>query len=209
MKKILLCLFFIGITILLINLVDNSYAYSYNIDNSFLFYKDDYDELEIDIKKYIGNIDDYVIPNSSYLYSDKLIENYNFLVYFATDYIINNKEYYSNDIYNYDKCLYINKNAVNSYTYDYVDINKIYDITDFYFGIRDFVIINDDVCISDNYISLIDYTDDIYSFDITNVEIVNSSYGIDAIVSYDNGDTYLYSFNNVNNILKLRNIEGV
>ena len=61
MRNIFICLFFIGVIILLCNVFNNSYAYSYDIDNSILFYKDNYFELESDIKKYISNIDDYII----------------------------------------------------------------------------------------------------------------------------------------------------
>ena len=92
MKKMLLCLFLISITILLCGMFDSSYAYSYDIDNLVLFYKEDYKELGSDIKKYISNIDDYIIPNSRYLYGDMLVDNYDFLVYFASDYVINNRE---------------------------------------------------------------------------------------------------------------------
>lgn len=209
MRKIFICLVFIGVIILLCNLFDNSYAYSYDIDNSVLFYKDNYIELESDIKKYINNIDDYIIPNSSYLYGDKLIDNYDFLVYFATDYILNNREYYNSFIKQYDKCSYFNKNSIDSYTYDYIDINKIYDITDFYFGIKDFVIINDDVCTNDNYVSLIDYANDLYTYDIINAKIINTINSISVIVTYDSGESYLYLFDNINNVLKLKNIEVV
>ena len=209
MRNIFICLFFIGVIILLCNVFNNSYAYSYDIDNSILFYKDNYFELESDIKKYISNIDDYIIPNSSYLYGDKLMDNYDFLVFFATDYIINNREYYNSFIKQYDRCLYLNKHSISSYTYDYIDINKIYDITNFYFGIKDFVIINDDICTNDNYVSLIDYANDIYSFEIVNVKIVDSKSDIRAVVTYDSGDSYLYSFDNINNVLKLKNIEVV
>ena len=38
MRKIFICLFFIGVIILLCNLFDNSYAYPYDIDDSVLFY---------------------------------------------------------------------------------------------------------------------------------------------------------------------------
>lgn len=209
MRKILFCLFFIGIMILLCGMFDSSYAYSYDINNSVLFYEDNPLELENDIKKYISNIDDYIIPNSSYLYGDRLVDNYDFLVYFASDYVINNREYYFEYLKNYNKCSYLNKNGIDSYTYDYIDINKLYDITDFYFGIRDFIIINDEVCINDNYISLIDYSSDIYNFEIVDINIIDSLDDIKVVISYDNGDSYLYLFDNVNNILKLKDIEVV
>lgn len=209
MKKILLYLFLISITILLCGMFDSFYAYSYDIDNLVLFYKEDYKELESDIKKYISNIDDYIIPNSSYLYGDRLVDNYDFLVYFASDYILNNREYYSNYIINYNKCSYLNKSGIESYTYNYIELDKIYDITGFYFGIRDFIIVNDDICINDNYISLIDYTSDRYNFEIVDINIVDSLDDIEVVISYDNGDSYLYLFDNVNNILKLKNIEVV
>ena len=135
------------------------------------------------------------------------MDNYDFLVYFASDYVINNREYYSNYIKNYNECSYLNKRGIDSYTYDYIDINKLYDITDFYFGIRDFIIINDDVCINDNYISLIDYTSDIYNFEIIDINIVDFEDDIKVVISYDNGDSYLYLFDNAKNVLKLKNIE--
>lgn len=207
MKKVFVILFiFSGGILLSGNIFNNTYAYPYDIDNSVLFYKDNYDELSNDIKLYLSNIDDFIISNSSYMYGDKLIDNYDFLVYFATDYIINNREYYSEFINNYDKCMYIDKGGINNYTYDYVDMNKIYEVTDFYFGIKDFIIINDDVCVKNNYLSLIDYTNDIFNFKIVDVDVNGNKDRINAIVYYDNGDKYIYSFDNINNILKLRNV---
>lgn len=88
MKKLLFIMFLFVIAMLFSNNIFNvSYSYSYNIDNSVLFYKSNYEELGNDMKIYIGYIDDYVIPNSSYLYGDNLIENYDFLINFALDYM--------------------------------------------------------------------------------------------------------------------------
>ena len=207
MKRIFLIIFLLfGVIFCVSNLFENSFAYSYDIDNSVLFYKDNYEELGSDIKKYLSNIDDFIIPNSSYIYGDKLIDNYDFLIYFATDYIINNKEYYNEFISYYDKCVYVDNRGIDNYTYDFINIDKIYEVTDFYFGIKDFVIINDDICIKDNYISLIDYTSDSFNFEIVNVSVSGNKDMVDALVYYDNGDKYLYSFDNINNILKLRDV---
>lgn len=62
---------FITILILIIN---NSYAYQYDdlIHNYTLFYKEDKEELTSDIKEYISQIDDILIPNSNFELSNTL-----------------------------------------------------------------------------------------------------------------------------------------
>lgn len=125
MNKVLFVSLVMIVSLCFISLFDNTYAYSYDIENGILFYKEDSDELENDINKYIGYIDDYIIANSSYEMSDYLDENYDFLVNFANDYVINNREYYSEYLYD-----------------DNIRLSTIYKITDKYFGIRDFYIDN-------------------------------------------------------------------
>ena len=82
------CILGIIIICLIYFVTNNTYAYQYNVDNYTLFYKNNKDELESDIKKYIDDIDDLLIANSSYELSNNLSENYIFLVNFAMDYII-------------------------------------------------------------------------------------------------------------------------
>ncbi|MBQ8681876.1 MAG: hypothetical protein IJ509_03090 [Bacilli bacterium] len=208
MKKIFLVLLLIGgIALLGSEVFNTSFAYSYDIDNSVLFYKNDYEALEKDIEIYLSNIDDFIIPNSSFMYSDVLRDNYDFLVHFALDYVLDNKEYYSEGLKKLDNCLYVDKDGIENLTLDYVNLDIIYEITDFYFGISDFSIINNDVCIIDNYVSLSDYANDRFEFLISNVSVYTSGEDIKAIVNYENGNSYLYTFYNDNNVLKIRDVE--
>ena len=210
MKKIcFLLILFIGIIIVSNKLLGSTMAYSYEMDKSVLFYKENIEELESDIKVYLDYIDDYLIVNSSYLYSDKLAYNYDFLVHFALDYILGNKEYYIDNIRQSDECTYMTKEGIFGITRDYVEIDMIYEITNFYFGINDFLIINDDVCLMDGYVSLSDYTGDVFELEINDVLVDANGNDIDAFVTYDNDIKYLYSFYNDNNILKLVNVEVV
>jgi len=210
MKKILLFfLLIIGIFFLGNKIFDVSFAYSYDIDRAVLFYKDNYDELEEDVKTYLSNIDDIIISNSSYLYSDKLSNNYDFLVHFANNYINNNKEYYYNDIMLFNECSYVNKYGVNNSSNEYINLELLYEVTDFYFGIKDFTIINDDVCIENNYVSLSIYNNNLFLSNIVDVIIRKNIDGIDAIVDYDDGSSYLYSFVIVDNVLKINNVEVI
>lgn len=210
MRKILLVLFLIGGILLLGNKIfSTSFAYSYDIDKSVLFYKDDYKELENDIRIYVDGIDDLIIPNSSYLYSDKLVDNYDFLVHFALDYVLNNKEYYSSKIEVMDSCLYVDKFGIEKNTSNYIGLDIIYEITEFYFGVKDFAVINDSVCMVDDYVSLSDFADNNFNFNIVDVEVSSNNDEIKAMVSYDGSNRYLYSFINDNNVLKIKNVEVV
>lgn len=208
MKRLFLgLLLIISILYLSGKIFGTSFAYSYEIDNSVLFYKDDYDALADDIKVYLGYIDDYIISNSSFLYADELSGNYDFLVNFALDYVIYNIDNYSESIVVYDDCRYIDRLGLESVTSNYVDIGVIYEITNKYFGIKDFSVINDNVCMVNNYISLSDYTSDKFELNIDNVVVSGSDSDIVAEVVYDSGDKYLYIFFIDNNVLKLKDVE--
>lgn len=201
------CILSIIIICLIYFVTDNTYAYQYNVDNYTLFYKDNKDELESDIKKYIDDIDDLLIANSSYELSDNLSENYIFLVNFAMDYIINNYEVYKEKIIKLDKYKYIDRDLNEKIVDDYIDIEEIYNITFKYFGIKNFQIINDNVNIIDNYISLTDYTERRFKLKISSISISYDNNKVLANVLYDNDCKYLYTFNNYNNVLKINNIE--
>ena len=112
------------------NLINDTYSYSYDIVKTNLFYNEDKNQLKEDLQVYIDFVDDYIIPNSSYEMSCYLNENYDFLVYFAMDYILDNYEYYS------EKIIYKGNNK-------YISIEEVYNITDKYFGVRDFYILID------------------------------------------------------------------
>lgn len=190
-------------------ILDNTYAYQYKFNNYTLFYKDNKDELEKNIKKYIDDIDDLLIANSSYELSDNLSENYMFLVNFAIDYIIDNYENYKKKIIKLDKYRYIDRELNEKVVDDYVDIEEIYNITFKYFGVKDFQIINDNVNIIDNYISLTDYTEKRFKLKISSISISYDNNKVLANVLYDNNYKYLYIFNNYNNVLKISNVEVI
>ena len=184
-----------------------SFAYEYQNDNYTLFYKEDYNQLKEDIKIYLTNIDDYLVPNASYLYSDILTNNYDFLTNFALDYITFNKEEYQDKITRLNEYTYKNVNNKELITDEYIDIEEIYKITDKYFGIRKYYIINDNVNILDNYISLSDYTDRVFNKEIKDITVSNEGNLIVAKVTYNNDDIYKYSFKIIDNVLKIYNVE--
>ena len=207
-KTLFLTLSILGIIGLIVVFVANSsYAYEYKFENYTLFYSDNIEELNDNIQTYIDKIDDYLIPNTSYTYSDILTENYDFLVNFALDYIINNKEIYSDKITNLDNYTYYNNYMETKETNEYVDTKLLYEITDNFFGIKDFVIINDNVKIIDDYISLARYNEMVFEQKIVSVRAETNNDMVHALVNYENGDTLKYTFKKENNVLKLYNIE--
>lgn len=208
MKKLFyILLLVVGIGCLCAKIFSDSFAYSYDIEKSVLFFHNNIDKLEKDIELYLQDIDDFIIPNSSFLYSDKLSNNYDFLVRFAIDYVIYNREYYYNDIKKLDSCFYINRDGRKLSTLDYVNVSVVYDIVDFYFGMNNFSIINDDVCMDDRYISLSNYTDDNFNLEIDDVIVTVNDLDVHALVVYKGEVKYLYTFCNENNILKIKNVE--
>ncbi len=201
--------FIIGISILIIvNLaLNDTFAYQYDVSKYTLFYKEDKNVLENDIRKYIDDIDDLLFVNSSYEFSDILSENYLFLVHFAMDYIINHYELYESKIVKLDKFKYMNRELNEKVTNDYIDIEEVYDITFKYFGERDFNIINNNVNIIDGYISLVDYTEKNFNLKISDITVRLDNDKVLVYVSYENDCKYLYTFGNYNNVLKINNIE--
>ena len=183
---------FLLVSFFLVDMTKGTYSYSYDIDKAVLFYNDDTEKLENDIKEYIGVIDNYLISNSSFDMSYYLNENYDFLVNFAIDYILGNIEYYHENIVIID-----NEN--------YIDIENIYNITDKYFGVRDFYILNSNV--NGEYIQLINYNELEFNLSIVDVVVVSNSSEIVASVLYENNVKYNYLFDNVNGVLKIKNIE--
>lgn len=111
---------------------ENAYAISYSNDN--IRYFNDKTVMKEELIRYIDNIDNYLIPNTSYNYSSILIENYDFLLNFSLNYIYNNKDKY------YD---YIKNN-------NYVDKNLIYKITTKYFNINYFFIEEENLKLKDS-----------------------------------------------------------
>ena len=207
MERKKIAVIIIIISLIIVYIANSSFAYEYQTTNYTLFYKEDMSELKEDIKTYINDIDNYLIPNSSYLHSDILTENYDFMTNFAIDYIINNREIYADKIIDSVVFTYVDSSNEKHETSKYIDIEEIYKITDKYFGISDYYIINNNVNIIDNYVSLSDYTDRLFLANIKDISIDKVNNMITAEVNYDNGDNYKYTFRIINNVLKIYNIE--
>ena len=186
----------------------NTVAYDYFSDNYTLFYKDNKNELEKDIKKYLEKNGDILITNSEFGDFDVLSNNYSYMVNFALDYILKYSERYLDkftvlDNYRYYDCHYQMKN-----TNQYISLDYVYDITDRFFGMRDFKIINNNISLVDNYVPVINYCDDSFLNSLLDVTIEEEAGFIKAYAKYDYGK-YLFVFFVKNNVLKIYNIEVV
>ena len=206
-KRTLFVVLVLLVSYFIVFLFGDTFAYSYDIDNSLLFYKNNRDELESDIKKYISSVDDYIVPNSSFLMCDYLDCNYDFLVYFAMDYVTGNYEYYIDRVISGNSYSYLDRDMNQDTTNLYVLKSDLYNITDKYFGVRDFYIINDNVKLEDDYVSLIDYTSRRFDLSIIDVDVVSNDFDVSASVLYENDVKYLYTFKNIDGVLKIKNIE--
>ena len=72
-------------------------SYAYEGDKK-LVYSNNRDILTNELKDYIDKIDNSLVPNATFTYSDILINNYDSLVNFASNYIYLNKNRYNKDI---------------------------------------------------------------------------------------------------------------
>ena len=185
----------------------NSYAYEYVDHNYNLFYKDNKDELSKDVRKYLNDINKYIFRNSNYEVYDSLIDNYDFLTYFAIDYILDNYEYYKKSVVQLDNHLYLDKYNNKKTTNQYINLDIIYGITYKYFGVRDYAITNSNFNVIDNYVSLSRYTDDSVDMIIKNLSIDNIGEYIIVNVTYADNSNYSYKFYIKDNVLRLYNIE--
>lgn len=201
----------IMIGIIFISVFKNTYAYDYINYDYTLFYKDDKEELSADIKKYIGDIDYIIYNNSDYSVYDNLSDNYNFMVNFAIDYIIMHKDNYLDKIKILESFSYTDVHYSSKITNEYIDIDTVYNITNKYFGIRDFAILNDNVNIIDNYISLSGTYSKKIDLEIDSIDIIEKNSRVKAFITYKNNpDTnYIYTFIIKDNVLKLYNVEVV
>ena len=185
----------------------NSYAYEYVDHNYNLFYKDNKDELSKDVRKYLNDINKYIFRNSNYEVYDSLVDNYDFLTYFAIDYILDNYEYYKKGVVQLDNYSYFDKYNNKKTTNQYINSDIIYGITYKYFGVRDYAITNSNFNVIDNYVSLSRYTDDSVDMIIKNLSIDNIGEYIIVNVTYVDNSNYSYKFYIKDNVLRLYNIE--
>lgn len=194
-KKWFYIIYITFMLIVLFNMISNSsFAYEYKNEKYTLFYKDNMNELSNDISIFLDEIDNYILPNATYMYSNVLTENYDFLCNFAISYIINNREIFNDEIKMEDNNLYVKKDL-------------IYDITNKYFGIKDFQFINRNQLNKDGLILLEEYNGVLFNNKIVSVNAYKMYQYVNADVSYENGDNYRYIFKNNDGILKLYDVE--
>ena len=164
MKKRYYIIFGIFIYFMCLTSFKTSYTYSYKKD---LTYTNDKEIMTKELINYINNIDNILIPTTSYNYSNILIENYDFLVRYAVNYVIANKDKYVSNIIKIDNDEYINRDT-------------IYEITDKYFNIRDFYIEEDRI--------LLEETNMKFRLKIENIDYIKVN------VLYENNVKYVYVF---------------
>jgi len=206
---LLIFLLFIVISVVISIISKDSFALEYNDINGTLFYKDDSEELSNDIGIYLNYMDDLIIPNSSYNYSNILRENYDFLTYFAIDYILNNIELYQDKIVILDEYSYFTKDGILASTNKYISLDYIYEIVSKYFNISYYYILDSNVKLIDNKIALVDYTYDSFDLEISNISLEYKDNYIYASVSYGDYNKYLYTFIIENMVLYIQNVEVI
>ena len=169
-------------------------------DNSNMY------EFRNDILNYIDLVDDRLIPNSSFSLSSKLNENYDFITKFIISFILDNREYY--DIVNGEMYRYIDEYKNVYETRDYINLDKLYEISNSVFGVEYYYILDDYIKIDNDMISLI-MIDDI-SFDIEIdyiIDIYKYDKYMDVVVKYiDSEIEYVYTFENINNRYVISNL---
>ena len=208
-KYLLLSLFVIVLSgIIIYGMNNKTYAYQDNYDYT-LFYKENSYELENNIKVYLNDIDYLIYNNSDYTTYNTLSDNYEFMVNFALDYIYLNKDKYKDNIIIKDKYNYIDRFNNHLSTNEYINIDIIYDITYKYFGKKDFIILNNNVNIINNYISLSSNKFIIPDLEIGSISISKEEDKVIARIKYtnDNNTIYKFIFNNIDGILRISNVE--
>ena len=166
-----------------------------------LYDNNDYDSFKKELYNYIDIIDDSLISNSSYVMSDKLSENYDFLTKFAISFILDNQEYY--DISLMDEYVYTDMYGNKFSTDKYINVDKIYEITDSVFGVGYYYILNDYIDINGDMISLLEIDDKKFDVEIDNITNIDryDKY-MDVVVKYVNNELeYVYRFEYIDNRL--------
>ncbi len=204
---------YVWIIILILVVVGGIFFYkgTYSLEEDVSIKKDlilKYDDnLEDKFYNYIDMIDDALIPNSSYVMSDILSDNYDFLTVFAINYILNNEELFKDDIKIMNKYTY-NNGYMNYSTQKYVNKEIIYLITNGLFGKRDYVIINDYLKVENDMVPLLLLDSFEFMMDIQDVEVNQFSDNYIVNVKYkDNDLVYRYIFVKNDDRLILKNLE--
>ena len=188
--------------------LNSSYAYQYHSDYHYkLFYDEDISSLNDNVYRYVSDIDDDIMVTATYEDSSELFQNYSFLTNFAIKYILSHNDLFVNDIISKEDYKYINSFGEEKSTNDYVSVDVIYDVTDWFFGIRDYYI--EDNLLLDGYVPLRDLSISFFTHTIRDVNSYIDGEYVKSDILYSDGSKYLYSFYVVNNVLKIKNVEVV
>lgn len=209
-KKIIsITLIVVASVFIIFSIFKKTYAYDYKDYDYTLFYKEDRKELTSDIERYIYDIDYLIYNNSDFSIYDNLNNNYEFMVNFAIDYINTHKDKYQDKIVLLEAFKYTDNHHHDKVTNEYIDIDTIYDITNKYFGVKDFVILNNNINIINKYVSLSSTTNKDIDLNIYSIDIEKKDSVVQANIKYtdDSSTNYIYTFKIDNNILKLSNVE--
>lgn len=175
-----------GIFIYLVCLISFREAYAYDGEKK-LIYSSNKDTLTGELIEYIDNIDNVLIPNASFAYSNILINNFDSLINFASNYVYLNKSRYNKDIVYKDYIPYVPKEV-------------IYEITENYFNLKYFYI--------DDFIEIKPLSSE-FNLNIESLtydEIENNQILVNVIYENNVEYNYIFTYDNTNNMY-LYNIE--
>ena len=167
---------------------------------------DNEEEFRDELIDYIDIIDDSLIPNSTFNISSKLNENYDFLTKFAISFILDNSEYY--DIVMGEEYVYYDDYGNEYKTNKYIDVDKIYEITNSVFGVEYYYILNKYLEINNDMIPLLELDNRDFDSNIDNIiEIDRNDNYIDVVVRYlDNNLDYVYKLEYIGNRLYISDL---
>lgn len=188
---------------------NTSFAYKYSDYKYNLFYKEDTEELNSEIQKYLNDINKYIFRNSNFEIYDNLVDNTDFITYFAIDLILDNYEQFKDEIVTLEEVEYYDKRNNKKTTDKYINLNTLYNITYKYFGVKNYLILSDKINIIDDNISLSRYSDDNVNITINKVNTTKDNKYIYAIVETEDKSKYKYTFTIKDNILRLYNVEVI
>jgi len=201
--------------LLFIYVIDNSYALdeeSINnlekVSNLVLDINLENIDNEEDICRFIDLVDDSLIPTATFNMSDKLNDNYDFLTIFAINFILNNEEYYKDNIVVGKEYTY-NTEYSEYTTNKYIDVKILYDITYNILGKKNYYIVNDYLTRENNLIPLLLIEDYSFFMEIEKIiDIIKFSNNYEILIKYKDIDlTYKYIFEKIDNNYIISNLE--
>ena len=133
-------------------------------------------------------------------------ENYDFLTKFAISFILDNSEYY--DIVIGEEYVYYDDYGNEYKTNKYIDVDKIYEITNSVFGVEYYHILNKYLEINNDMLPLLILEEREFNSKIDSIlEIKKYDNYIDVIVRYlDNNLDYVYKLEYIDNRLYISDL---